>query len=120
MKKLTTDQMVGQLLMPRFAGVYTSSDSDIYDQLATLVQQAHVGGIIGFGGEEPVPQVMLNPTYGPIILGQPLALASMINRLQSIATVAAADRGRFRVGRGHAHPWRHPLPARDGVRRYRR
>ena len=28
-KKLTLDQMVGQVLMPRFASVYTSSDSDI-------------------------------------------------------------------------------------------
>ncbi len=100
MKKLTTDQMVGQLLMPRFAGVYTSSDSDIYDQLSTLVQQAHVGGVIGFGGEELVPQVMLNPTYGPIILGQPLALASMINRLQSIATVPLLTAADFEWGVG--------------------
>ncbi len=100
MKKLTTDQMVGQLLMPRFAGVYTSSDSDIYDQLATLVRQAHVGGIIGFGGEEPVPQVLLNPTYGPLILGQPLALASMINRLQSIATVPLLTAADFEWGVG--------------------
>jgi beta-N-acetylhexosaminidase len=100
MKKLTTEQMVGQLLMPRFAGVYTSSDSDIYDQLETLVRQAHVGGIIGFGGEEPVPQVLLNPTYGPIILGQPLALASMINRLQSIATVPLLTAADFEWGVG--------------------
>ncbi len=100
MKKLTTDQMVGQLLMPRFAGVYTSSDSDIYDQLATLVRQAHVGGIIGFGGEEPVPQVLLNPTYGPLILGQPLALASMINRLQSMATVPLLTAADFEWGVG--------------------
>ena len=100
MKKLTTDQMVGQLLMPRFAGVYTTSDSDIYDQLATLVRQAHVGGIIGFGGEEPVPQVLLNPTYGPLILGQPLALASMINRLQSIATLPLLTAADFEWGVG--------------------
>ena len=100
MRKLTTDQMVGQLLMPRFAGVYTSSDSDIYDRLATLVRQAHVGGIIGFGGEEPVPQVLLNPTYGPLILGQPLALASMINRLQSIATLPLLTAADFEWGVG--------------------
>src|SRR4028119_630513 len=78
LKRLSTDQMVGQLLMPRFAGVYTSTDSDVFDALAMLVQQAHVGGVIGFGGEEPVPQVLLNPTYGPVTLGQPLALASML------------------------------------------
>jgi len=99
-KKLTSDQMVGQLLMPRFAGVYTSSDSDIYDQLAILVQQAHVGGVIGFGGEELAPQVLLNPTYGPIILGQPLALASMLNRLQALASVPLLTAADFEWGVG--------------------
>jgi beta-N-acetylhexosaminidase len=100
MKKLSSDQMVGQLLMPRFAGVYTSSDSDIYDRLAALIQQAHIGGVIGFGGEEPVPQVLLNPTYGPIILGQPLALASMLNRLQAIAPLPLLTAADFEWGVG--------------------
>jgi beta-glucosidase-like glycosyl hydrolase len=100
LKKLTIDQMVGQLLMPRFAGVYTSSDSDIYDELVRLVQEAHVGGVIAFGGEEPVPQVLLNPTYGPIVLGQPLALASMLNRLQGIAPVPLLTAADFEWGVG--------------------
>ncbi|MGH9173827.1 MAG: glycoside hydrolase family 3 protein, partial [Vicinamibacterales bacterium] len=100
MKKLSSDQMVGQLLMPRFAGVYTSSDSDIYDRLSSLVQQAHIGGVIGFGGEEAVPQVLLNPTYGPIILGQPLALASMLNRLQAIAPIPLLTAADFEWGVG--------------------
>jgi beta-N-acetylhexosaminidase len=100
MKKLTSDQMVGQLLMPRFAGVYTSSDSDIYDRLSTLIRDAHVGGVIGFGGEEAAPSVLLNPTYGPIILGQPLALASMLNRLQALATVPLLTAADFEWGVG--------------------
>src|SRR5687767_1407111 len=100
MKKLTTEQMVGQLLMPRFAGVYTSSDSEIYERLSGLVKQAHVGGVIGFGGEEAVPQVLLNPTYGPIILGQPLELASMLNRLQATATVPLLTAADFEWGVG--------------------
>jgi beta-glucosidase-like glycosyl hydrolase len=100
LKKLTIDQLVGQMLMPRFAGIYTSSDSDIYDQLVTWVQQAHVGGIIGFGGEEAVPQVLLNPTYGPIVLGQPLATASMLNRLQAIAPLPLLTAFDFEWGVG--------------------
>jgi beta-N-acetylhexosaminidase len=100
MKTLTTDQMVGQLLMPRFSSVYTSSDSDVYDELTRLVHEAHVGGIIGFGGEEPVPQVLLNPTYGPIVLGQPLAMASMLNRLQAIAKVPLLTASDFEWGVG--------------------
>jgi beta-N-acetylhexosaminidase len=100
MKTLTTDQMVGQLLMPRFSSVYTSSDSDVYDELTRLVHEAHVGGIIGFGGEEAVPQVLLNPTYGPIVLGQPLAMASMLNRLQAIAKVPLLSASDFEWGVG--------------------
>jgi beta-N-acetylhexosaminidase len=100
MKKLTSDQMVGQLIMPRFSAVYTSSDSDVYDQLVRFVHEAHVGGIIAFGGEEPVPQVLLNPTYGPTILGQPLALASMLNRLQAIAPVPLLTAADFEWGVG--------------------
>ena len=100
LKRLTADEMVGQLLMARFASVYTSSDSDVYDALARLVQEAHIGGVIGFGGEEPAPAVLLNPTYGPVILGQPLALASMVNRLQAIAALPLLTAADFEWGVG--------------------
>ena len=99
-KTLTLDQMVGQVLMPRFASVYTSSDSDIFDQLSLLIHHAHVGGVIGFGGEELVPQVLLNATYGNITLGQPFDLASMINRLQAIAPVPLLTAADFEWGAG--------------------
>lgn len=99
-KNLTLDQMVGQVLMPRFSALYTSSDSDIYDQLTTLIHNAHIGGVIGFGGEEPVPQVLLNPTYGTVILGQPFALASMLNRLQAIAPIPLLTAADFEWGVG--------------------
>jgi beta-glucosidase-like glycosyl hydrolase len=99
-KKMTLDQMVGQVLMPRFSGVYTSTDSDVYDQLANLVHHAHVGGVIGFGGEEAAPPVLLNPAYGTTILGQPLALASMFNRLQSIAAIPLLTAADFEWGVG--------------------
>lgn len=100
MKTLTAEQMVGQLLMARFSSVYTSSDSDAYDELTRLVHDAHIGGIIGFGGEEAVPQVLLNPTYGPIVLGEPLAMASMFNRLQAIAKVPLLTASDFEWGAG--------------------
>jgi beta-N-acetylhexosaminidase len=100
LKKLTDDQMVGQLIMPRFAATYTSSDTDIYENLQRFVREAHVGGIIAFGGEEPVPQVLLNPTYGPTILGQPFALASMLNRLQSESAIPLLTAADFEWGVG--------------------
>ena len=99
-KKLTLDQMVGQVLMPRFASVYTSTDSEIYDQLAELIRDAHIGGVIGFGGEEPVPPVLLNDTYGNIVLGQPFDLASMLNRFQAVSPLPLLTAADFEWGVG--------------------
>ena len=87
LKKLSIEQLAGQMVYPRFAGTYLSSDSDEFDELAKLVRESHIGGVIGFGGTEPVPQVMLNNTYGSVILGQPMALASIFNRLQALSTL---------------------------------
>lgn len=87
LKKLTIEQLAGQMIYPRFDGTYLSTDSDEFDELARLVRESHVGGVIGFGGTEPVPQVLLNNTYGAVILGQPMALASIFNRLQSISAL---------------------------------
>jgi beta-N-acetylhexosaminidase len=100
LRKLTLDELVGQVLMPRVAGVYASTDSDIYDQLTSLIHHAHIGGVIGFGGEEAVPPVLLNPTYGDITLGQPLALASMLNRLQAVAAIPLLTAADFEWGVG--------------------
>ncbi|MGH9202018.1 MAG: hypothetical protein ACRD2A_12385, partial [Vicinamibacterales bacterium] len=76
LKKLTLDELVGQMIFASIDSTYLSSDSDKYDALVRLVHETHIGGVLAFGGSEPVPQVMLNPTYGPIILGQPIELAS--------------------------------------------
>ena len=100
LKKLSVDERVGQLIMPRFAGVYTSSDSAVFDDLSRFIKEAHVGGVIAFGGEEAVPQVLLNPTYGPIVLGQPLAVASMLNRLQALSSVPLLTAADFEWGVG--------------------
>ena len=98
LKKLTLEQRVGQMIFPPFNSTYLSSDSDGYDALVTLVHDTHVGGVIAFGGSERVPQVRLNPTYGPVILGQPLELASILNRLQSISAVPLLASSDFEWG----------------------
>src|SRR5687768_1799888 len=87
LKKLPIEQLAGQMVYPSFAGTYLSSDSDDYDAPVKLVRESHVGGVIGFGGTEPVPPVMLNNTYSAVILGQPMALASIFNRLQAAAAL---------------------------------
>src|SRR5690349_721207 len=83
--KMSLDDKVGQLMVSSFGSDFVSTDSDQFDKLATIVRDHHVGGFHVFGGVEAAPDVLLNPTYGTVTLGQPLAAASLLNRLQALA-----------------------------------
>ncbi len=98
LKKLSLEQIVGQMIFAPFQSTYMSSDSDQYEQLVKLVHEAHIGGVIAFGGSEPIPQVMLNNTYGAVILGQPMELASILNRLQSVSNLPLLTSSDFEWG----------------------
>ena len=98
LKKLSLEQLVGQMIFAPFSSTYLSSDTDEYDALVTLIRESHIGGVIAFGGSEPVPQVMLNSTYGAVILGQPMELASIHNRLQSVSALPLLTSSDFEWG----------------------
>jgi beta-N-acetylhexosaminidase len=98
LKKLSLEQLVGQMIFAPFESTYLSSDTDKYDALVKLVHESHIGGVIAFGGSEPVPQVMLNSTYGAVVLGQPMELASILNRLQSISALPLLTTSDFEWG----------------------
>ncbi|MFA5910161.1 MAG: glycoside hydrolase family 3 protein [Vicinamibacterales bacterium] len=98
LKKLTLEQLVGQMIFAPLNSTYLSSDTDQYEALVKLVHESHIGGLIAFGGTEPVPNVMLNNTYGPVILGQPLEVASLFNRLQSISSLPLLTTSDFEWG----------------------
>ena len=98
LKKLSLEQLVGQMVFAPFNSTYLSSDSDDYDELVKLIHGSHIGGVIAFGGSERVPQVMLNSTYGAVILGQPMELASIHNRLQSISALPLLTSSDFEWG----------------------
>jgi beta-glucosidase-like glycosyl hydrolase len=100
LKSMTLEQKVGQLLMPSFESTFLSSDSDEFDRLSRLVREQHVGGFLVFGGSEPAPSVLLNPTYGTVTLGQPLAAASTLNRLQGLAAIPLLNAADFEGGPG--------------------
>ena len=100
LRSFTDDQLVGQLLMGRFDSTYLSADSEAFEALVALVRDVHVGGFVAFGGVEPVPAVLLNPTYGATILGQPLELAAILNRLQAAAPVPLLIGGDYEHGVG--------------------
>ena len=98
--RLTVDEKVGQLVTPTFRSLYTSSDSTVYDDLRDLVREHHVGGVHVFGGRRARPDVLLNPTYSRTTLGQPLAAASLLNRLQAAAEIPLLVTGDFETGVG--------------------
>lgn len=99
-KKMTLDDKIGQLVVTSATTTYLSSDTDAFDALADKVKRLRLGGIHLFGGAEPVPAVLLNNAYGSVILGQPLAAASLMNRLQNAATIPLLNTGDFEAGLG--------------------
>jgi beta-N-acetylhexosaminidase len=100
LKKMTIDDKVGQLLVSSFESDYMSTDSREFDALAAAVHDHHVGGFHVFGGSEAAPEVLLGAHYGSTTLGQPLAAASILNRLQAIAPYPLLNSADFETGAG--------------------
>ena len=100
LKKMTLDEKVGQLIVPAADSTYLASDSDEFDRLAAKIQQLHVGGIHVFGGAERAPNVLLDNNYGSTILGEPLAAASLLNRLQALSALPLLNTADFEAGVG--------------------
>ena len=100
LKKMTLDDKIGQLIVPAVDSTYLASDTDEFDRLATKIKQLHVGGFHVFGGTERAPNVLLDPNYGTVILGQPLAAASILNRLQALSPLPLLNTADFEAGVG--------------------
>jgi beta-glucosidase-like glycosyl hydrolase len=98
--KLTLDEKIGQLIVPSLDSNFISTDSDTFDALARLVREYHVGGFHVFGASVPAPQVLLNPNYGTVILGQPFPAAFVLNRLQAMSAVPLLNTADFEAGVG--------------------
>ena len=125
--KLSLDDRIGQLIAPEFDSTYLPTDSDEFDRLSQVMRDSHAGAVIAFGGTEPVPQALLSPGYGAsgpartpgaaaaVVLGNPLALASTLNRLQAAAPVPLLASADFEYGAGMRIAGAHPLPSGDGA-----
>jgi len=100
LKKMTLDEKVGQLLVSSFGSEYLSTDSREFDALAKAVRDDKIGGFHVFGGAEAIPDVLLDANYGSVTLGQPLAAASILNRLQAIAPYPLLTSADFETGAG--------------------
>jgi len=100
LSRLSVDEKVGQMIVSSFQTSFMSTDSSEFDELVKAVHQYKVGGFHVFGGTERVPQVLLNPTYGAVTLGQPLEAASIVNRLQAISPLPLLNTADFEAGVG--------------------
>ncbi|MEX1128515.1 MAG: glycoside hydrolase family 3 protein [Vicinamibacterales bacterium] len=100
LKKMSIEDKVGQMIVSSFMSTFMSTDSAQFDALVRSVHELKVGGFHVFGGAERVPNVLLNPTYGAVTLGQPLEAASLINRLQAISPVPLLNTADFEAGVG--------------------
>jgi beta-N-acetylhexosaminidase len=94
------EDKAAQLVFPGLDSTFLSTDSDTFDRLRELVEKWHVGGFLVFGGSEPVPGVLLNATYGSVILGDPLSAAATLNRLQRFSALPLLNAGDFEWGVG--------------------
>src|SRR5262245_12052963 len=99
-RAMTLDEKVGQLIVPSFESSFVSTDSDVFDELKRLVRDYHVGGFHVFGASIPAPPVLLNASYGTVVLGQPFSAAFVANRLQSLAKVPLLNTADFETGVG--------------------
>ena len=100
LKKMSLEDKVGQLLVSSFGSEYLSTDSSEYDALVKAVHEYRIGGFHVFGGTEETPDVLLDANYGSVTLGQPLAAASLLNRLQAIAPYPLLNSADFETGAG--------------------
>jgi beta-N-acetylhexosaminidase len=100
LKKMTLDDKVGQLLVSSFGAEFMSTDSAEYDALVRSIHDFRIGGFHVFGGTEAAPDVLLDAHYGSVTLGQPLAAASLLNRLQAIAPYPLLNSADFETGAG--------------------
>jgi beta-glucosidase-like glycosyl hydrolase len=97
---MSQDDKAAQLVFPGLDSTFLSTDSDTFERLQDLAETWHVGGFLVFGGSEPVPGVLLNPTYGSVILGDPLSAAATLNRLQRVSPLPLLNAGDFEWGVG--------------------
>lgn len=99
-KRMALDDLVGQLVFTSANSTYLASDTDAYDALAQKIRTLHLGGVHLFGGAEPAAALLLNQNAGGTTLGDPLAAASLTNRLQNESPLPLLVSADFEAGLG--------------------
>lgn len=100
LERMTLDQKIGQLISIGIESGFTATDSAAFEQAAAAVRDFHIGAVVVFGVTEPSAGPMANASFGGPVLGQPLAIASMLNRLQMLSRTPLLVAADFEFGLG--------------------
>src|SRR5512140_1127410 len=98
---MSLDEKVGQLSATSIDAVYTPTDSEAYEKAMRRVRDLHVGSVHVFGGSEPIPNALLNPSYGGPSIGRkgdPYMAAAFLNELQQAAAIPLLTTADFEGG----------------------
>jgi beta-N-acetylhexosaminidase len=114
-RKMTLDDKVGQLVVSSISSMYLSTDSDEFVELRKKIKELRLGGFVVFGGSERAPGVLLDNHYGTVTLGQPLAAASLLNRLQALSVIPLLNAADFEAGLGFRMQGATTFPRQMGV-----
>jgi beta-glucosidase-like glycosyl hydrolase len=87
---MSLGERIGQLLVVSIRSDFTPTDSAAFDRAARAVREFAAGGVLVFGAPD---------ASGPV-LGQPLAAASTLNRLQAMAQTPLLVAADFEFGVG--------------------
>ncbi|MHB8093744.1 MAG: glycoside hydrolase family 3 protein [Candidatus Aminicenantales bacterium] len=78
LKRMTLEEKIGQMVFPRYPGVFVNRDSDSLRGLETLIRESHIGGLLVAAGEANETAYLLNHLQQTARI--PLLVASDLER----------------------------------------
>ena len=78
LKRMTLEEKIGQMVFPRYPGVFVNRDSDSLRGLETLIRESHIGGLLVAAGEAYETAYLLNHLQRTARI--PLLVASDLER----------------------------------------
>ena len=109
LRKLSTEEKVGQLFMVWARAQFLNNDSETFAQLRDTMNKYHVGGF-----------TMTVPVDGPFLIkSEPYEAAMLLNHLQEESKLPLLFAADFERGLIHTAQWPDDFSARDGFRRCR-
>ena len=120
-KKMTLDDKVGQLIVSAIDSTYlVERHRRVRARSRRRSRRCSSAAFHVFGGASASPPLLLDNAPGAVILGQPFAAASLLNRLQALSALPLLNTADFEAGVGFRIQGATVFPRADGGRRGRR